>query len=56
MHGTFYFVVATVTGLTYLDMLEGWLLSQLKKDFPWQLSFQQNEAAPHFKFAEGLFG
>jgi hypothetical protein len=51
MHGTSHFAEATVTGLTYLHMLEGWFLSQLKQDFPGQLSSQQDAVAPHFHIA-----
>lgn len=48
MHGTFHLAEVPVTGLTYLDMLEGWLLSKLKQDFPEQLRFQKGAADPHF--------
>ncbi|KAJ4442050.1 hypothetical protein ANN_11916 [Periplaneta americana] len=48
LYGPFFFIEATVTGHSYLDMLEQWLMPQLRQDFDDNFIFQQDGAPPHF--------
>jgi hypothetical protein len=43
IYGPFIFMEGTVTGMTYLDMLQQWLIPQLDDDL-----FQQDGAPPHY--------
>jgi hypothetical protein len=47
IYGPFFFAEATVTGATYLDVLEQWLLPQLEEDSA-DFIFQQDGAPPHY--------
>jgi hypothetical protein len=46
-YGPFLFDENTVTGVTYLAMLQNWLLSQISEDSE-DFIFQQDWAAPHW--------
>jgi len=46
VYGPFFFVEPTVTGISYLDMLENYLMSQLQQDMDRDVIFQQDEAPP----------
>ncbi|KAJ4441070.1 hypothetical protein ANN_10920 [Periplaneta americana] len=48
LYGPFFFIEATVTGYSYLDMLQQWLVSQLRQDLDDDFIFQQDGAPPHF--------
>jgi hypothetical protein len=41
-----FFAKETVTGVTYMDMLQNWLLPQMNKDSV-DFIFQQDGAPPH---------
>ncbi|PNF30503.1 hypothetical protein B7P43_G10879 [Cryptotermes secundus] len=47
VYGPFFFEGNTVTGQTYLDMLQNWLFTSLQADSP-DLIFQQDGAPPHW--------
>ena len=47
VYGPFLFFEATVTGNSYLDMLQFWLLPQLAQDIE-SLIFQQDGAPAHY--------
>jgi hypothetical protein len=47
VYGPFFFFGKTITGISYLDMLQQWLLPQLEEDSP-DFIFQQDGAPPHF--------
>jgi hypothetical protein len=47
VYGPFFFAEPTVTGHSYLDMITGWLMPQLREDLP-DVVFQQDGAPPHF--------
>ncbi|KAJ4432054.1 hypothetical protein ANN_20668, partial [Periplaneta americana] len=47
-YGPFFFIEATVIGHSYLDMLEQWLVPQLRQDLDDDFIFQQDGAPPHF--------
>jgi hypothetical protein len=46
LHGPFFFIESTVTGVIYPDMLREWLMPQLQ-NIP-HLIYQQGGAPPHF--------
>ncbi|KAJ4437756.1 hypothetical protein ANN_13694, partial [Periplaneta americana] len=48
LYGPFFFIEATVTGHSYLDMLELWLMPQLRQGLDDDFIFQQDGAPPHF--------
>ncbi|KAJ4448502.1 hypothetical protein ANN_10518 [Periplaneta americana] len=48
LYEPFFFIEATVTGHSYLDMLEQWLVPQLRQDLDDDFIFQQDGALPHF--------
>ncbi|KAJ4432429.1 hypothetical protein ANN_21048 [Periplaneta americana] len=48
LYGHFFFIEATVTGHSYLDMLEQWLVPQLRQDLHDDFIFQQDGSPPHF--------
>ncbi|KAJ4452242.1 hypothetical protein ANN_03760 [Periplaneta americana] len=48
LYGPFFFIEATVTRHSYLDMLEQWLVPQLRQDLDDDFNFQQDGAPPHF--------
>ncbi|KAJ4428903.1 hypothetical protein ANN_25897 [Periplaneta americana] len=48
LYGPFFFIEATVTGHSYLEMLEQWLVPQLRQDLNDDFIFQQDGAPPHF--------
>lgn len=47
LYGPFFFTEKTVTGCTYLDMIEQWLFPQLQEDSN-NFLFQQDGAPPHY--------
>jgi hypothetical protein len=47
VYGQFFFVEPAVTGVSYLDMLQLWLMPQLQEDSE-DFIFQQYGAPPHF--------
>lgn len=47
VYGPFFFAEGTVTGISYLDMLEQWLFPQLMEDSQ-DFIFQQDGAPPHW--------
>lgn len=47
VYGPFFFMDKTVTGISYLDMLQLWLFPQLKEDSN-NFVFQQDGAPPHW--------
>jgi hypothetical protein len=47
VYGPFFFTETTITGISYLDMLQQWLLPQLEEDSPGFI-FQQDGAPPQF--------
>lgn len=47
VYGPFFFAEKTVTGISYLDMLENWLFPQVQQDLQ-QFLFMQDGAPPHF--------
>jgi len=47
VHGLFFFAENTVTGVTYLAMLQNWLLPQMSEDSE-DFIFQQDGAPPHW--------
>ena len=47
VYGLLFFVENTVTGVTYLSMLQNWLLPQISEDSE-DLIFQQDGAPPHW--------
>jgi hypothetical protein len=47
VYGPFFFAENTVTGVTYLMMLQNWLLPQMRKDSE-DFIFQQDGAPPHW--------
>jgi hypothetical protein len=48
VYGPFCFAVPTVTGISYLGMLENYLVPQLQQDMDRHFIFQQDGAPPHF--------
>jgi hypothetical protein len=49
MHGPFYFMETTITGIVYLDILQQFLIPQLDKDDQeGRILFQQEGTPPHF--------
>ncbi|KAJ4434116.1 hypothetical protein ANN_16436, partial [Periplaneta americana] len=48
LYGPFFFIEATVTGHSYLDILEQWLVPQSRQDLDDDFIFQQDGAPPHF--------
>ncbi|KAJ4447157.1 hypothetical protein ANN_09158 [Periplaneta americana] len=48
LYGPFFVIEATVTGHSYLDMSEQWLVPQLRQDLDDDFIFQQDGAPPHF--------
>ena len=48
VYGSFFFAEPTVTGISYLDMLENYLMPQLQQDMDRDVIFQQDEAPLHF--------
>jgi len=44
----FFFAEETVTGISYQDMLENYLLPQLEQDMDRDFIFQKDGAPPHF--------
>ena len=46
--GPFFFREDTVTGTSYLEMLQTWLLPRLQEDEPEDFIMQQDGAPPHF--------
>jgi hypothetical protein len=48
VYGPFCFAEQTVTYISYLDMLENYLVPQLQQDMGSDFIFQQNGAPPHF--------
>jgi hypothetical protein len=46
LHGPFFCIESTVTGIIYLDMLREWLMPQLQEDIP-DLVYKQDGAPPH---------
>jgi hypothetical protein len=55
IYGLFFFAKATVTGATYLDMLEQWLLPHLEKDSV-DFIFQHDAAPPSPRITISTFG
>jgi hypothetical protein len=49
VYGPFFFAEPSVTGINYLDMLQLWLMPQLREDSK-DFIFQQDGATPHFHF------
>jgi hypothetical protein len=49
VYGPFFFVEPTVTGISYLDMVQLWLMPPLREDSE-DFIFQQDGAPPHFHF------
>jgi hypothetical protein len=47
LYGPFFFAEGTVTGQSYLDMLQLWLMPQMQEYFN-NFLFQQDDAQPHF--------
>ena len=47
VYGQFFFVQCTITGKTYLDMLENWLMPQMNEDSD-DYVFQQDDRWAHF--------
>jgi hypothetical protein len=47
VYGPFFFLEKTVTGISYLDMLQFWFFPQLE-DEPQNFIWQQDGAPPHF--------
>lgn len=47
VYGPFFFMEKTVTGITYLDMLQNWLFPQIEDDSD-DFIFVQDGAPPHF--------
>ena len=52
VYGPFFFAEPTVTGISYLDMLQLWLMPQLQENSE-VFIFQQDGAPPHFHFDVG---
>jgi hypothetical protein len=48
VYDPFFFAEPSVTGISYLDMLENYLMPQLQQDMDRDLIFQQDGAPPHF--------
>lgn len=48
VYGLFFFDGPSVTGASYLNMLEQWLFPQLEENEPENFSFQQDGAPPHW--------
>ena len=48
VYGPFFFEEATITGESYLNMLEEWLLAQLEEAKSDDFTFQQDGAPPHW--------
>lgn len=48
VYGPFFFAEATVTGVSYLDMLQQWLFPQLVESEPANFIWQQDGAPPHW--------
>ncbi|KAJ4438006.1 hypothetical protein ANN_13945 [Periplaneta americana] len=48
LYGPFFFIEATVTGHSYLDMLEQRLVPQIRQDLDDDFIFQQDGTPPHF--------
>ncbi|KAJ4432236.1 hypothetical protein ANN_20852 [Periplaneta americana] len=48
LYRPFFFIEATVIGHSYLDMLQQWLVPQLRQDLNDDFIFQQDGASPHF--------
>ena len=48
VYGPFFFAKPTVTGISYLDMLENYLMPELQQDMDRDLIFQQDGAPLHF--------
>ena len=47
VYGPFFFAEPTVTGISYLGMLENYLMPQLQQDMDRDFIFQQDGAPPH---------
>ena len=47
-YGPFFFREDTVTGTSYLEMLQTWLFPRLQEDEPEEFIMQQVRASPHF--------
>jgi hypothetical protein len=47
LYGPFFFAKGTVTGQSYLDMMQLWLMPQMQDDSK-DFLFQQDRALPHF--------
>jgi hypothetical protein len=47
LYGPFFFAEGTVTGQSYLDMSQLWLMPQMQEDSK-DFLFQQDGAEPHF--------
>jgi hypothetical protein len=54
VYGPFFFDENTVTGVTYLAMLQNWLLHQINEDSE-DFIFQQDRAPPHWHWNVGRF-
>ncbi|KAJ4429745.1 hypothetical protein ANN_21949 [Periplaneta americana] len=48
LYGPFFFIEATVTGHSYLDMLEQWLVPQFRQDLDDDFIFQKDGGPVHF--------
>jgi hypothetical protein len=48
VYGPFFFAEPTVTGISYLYMLENYLMPKLQQDMERYFIFQQDMAPPHF--------
>ena len=49
VYGPFFFAKPTVTGISYVDMLENYLMPQLQQDMDRDFIFQQDWAPLHFQ-------
>jgi len=49
VYGPFFFAEPTVNGISYLDMLENYLMPQLQQDMQRDFIFQQDGAPPHIQ-------
>jgi hypothetical protein len=48
VYGTFFFTKPTVNGISYLDVLENYIMPQQQQDMDRDFIFQQGEACSHF--------
>jgi len=48
VYGPFFFAEPTVTSISYLDMLENYLMPELQEDMDTDVIFQQDGAPLHF--------